>query len=262
MNITENVLTKYFEAQKDLVAIESVDERSAIISLPLHFSAHTRVELSVTEVTKNQFVVSDMGQTIGELKDAGHNVTDKVRDRIKGIVQISSLVLDGNTLLRQCAAKQLGEVIHEFADAAKTIGDVYLAYPSRSRASRMEDELKERVRRTFQKKQYYYKEKEIVSGEIERHQVDFYIRPNGAKGLALAILADPDRLHAEAWGFKTIDIRNKTAGRVIVGIIYDDRKVKEISRHIINKMADLPVPVSEFEGFANKLDGLGLSHSV
>src|SRR5689334_509291 len=121
MSIAEDVLKKYFEAQRDLLAIEGVDERSAIISLPLHFSANARVELSVTRVSKDQFVISDMAQTIGELKDAGYSVRDKLRERILGMVEISRLQLDGNTLIRQCSEEELGNAIHAFADAAKTI---------------------------------------------------------------------------------------------------------------------------------------------
>jgi hypothetical protein len=259
MSIATNVLSKYFDAQKELIEIEAVDDRSAIISLPIHFSAHTRVELSVTQVTKDQFVISDMAQTIGELKDAGYRVKDTVRERIVGMVKISQLELEGNTLLRQCSAEELGTAIHEFADAAKTIGDAYLAYPSRPRVTKIEDELKEQVRRAFQKKQYFYKEKEIVPGEVEEHRVDFFIHPNGANGLAVAVLGDPDRVHAEAWGFKTLDIKNKSKGRVIVGIVYNDQKTQEISRHIIDKMADLSVPSSKFELFSKGLDALNIS---
>ena len=69
-----------------------------------------------------------MGQTIGEMKDAGYDV--KVRQRIIDLVSISQLQLDGNTLLRQCSDKELGKVIYEFADATKTVGDAYLAYPN------------------------------------------------------------------------------------------------------------------------------------
>lgn len=262
MSIAEDVLTKYFEAQRDLLAIESVDERSAIISLPLHFSANARVELSITQVTKDQFVISDMAQTIGELKDAGYKVKDKLRERILGMIQISRLQLDGNTLIRQCSDKELGSAIHAFADAAKTIGDAYLVYPGRTRVSKIEDDLKTRVRKTFNNKRYYYKEKEVVPGEVEEHRVDFYIRPNGANGLALEILADPDRVHAEAWAFKTLDIRNKSAGRVMVGIIYNDEKVKEVSRRIIEQVADLSIAASEFNYFSERLDTLDISHGI
>ena len=260
MSIAIDVLSKYFEAQKDLVEIEAVDDRSAIISLPVHFSANTRVELSVTQVTKKQYVISDMAQTIGELKDAGYQVKDNLRERIVDMVKISQLHLDGNTLLRQCSAKDLGAAIHAFADSAKTIGDAYLAYPRRSRVTRFEDELKEKVRSTFRRRRYFYKEREIVLGEVEEHRVDFYIHPNGANGLAVAILGDPDRLHAEAWGFKTLDIRNKSKGRVIVGIVYNDLKTQEISRNIIDRMADVPVPASDIDSFSERLDAFNISH--
>lgn len=259
ITIASDVLAKYLEAQEELIEIEAVDDRSAIISLPLHFYAHTRVELSVTLVAENLFVISDMAQTIGELKDAGYQVKNTVRERILGMVKIFQLELNGNTLLRQCTASELGVAIQEFADAAKTIGDAYLAYPSRQRITKVEDELKERVRRTLDTKRLSYKEKEIVPGEVEEHRMDFFVHPNGANGLAVAVLGDPDRVHAEAWGFKTLDIKRKSRGRVIVGIVYNDQKTIEISRRIIDRMADLSIPSSAFELFSEQLDVLKIS---
>jgi len=260
MSITKEILTRYLDAQKDLIAIESVDDRSAILSLPLHFSAYSRVELSVTQVTKSQFVVSDMGQTIGEMKDAGYQVKDKVRQRIVELVKIAQLQLDGNTLLRQCSADQLGKVIHDFADAAKTVGDAYLAYPSRGGSvSKVEDDLKKQIRSTFNQKHYLYKETQTLPGEIEEHTLDFVINPNGAKGLALGVLPNADRVHAEAWAFKTHDIKRGTNDRFVVGIVYNAAKVVEISKHILDKMADLSIPSSAFALFGERLDALNIS---
>jgi hypothetical protein len=257
--IATDVLAKYLEAQKDLLAIEAIDDRSAIISLPLHFSAYTRVELSVTRVAVNQFVVSDMGQTIGELKDAGFKVGDSVRKRIGDIVEISRLRLEGNTLLRQCSGEDLGNVIHEFADAAKTIGDAYLAYHSRGRG-KVEHDLRQAVRKTFDEKRFLYKERQLVPGEFEQHKVDFLIHPNGAKGLALAILSDPDRVHAEAWGFKTLDIKKTSNNKLVVGVLYNAEKAVQVSRNILERMADLAIPSTDVNRLADALDTLDLSH--
>jgi hypothetical protein len=260
MSIATEVLSKYLEAQQDLLAIQAIDDRSAIISLPLHFSSYSRVELSVTQASTSQFVISDMGQTIGELKDAGYKVKDNLRKRILSLVEISRLQLEGNTLIRQCSAEELGTVIHEVAEAAKTIGDAYLAYPSSRTRGKLEHELRQTVRKTFREKNYLYKERQSVAGEFERHKVDFLIHPNGAKGLALAILADPDRMHAEAWAFKTLDIKKASQNRLVVGLIYNAEKAVEVSRNILERMADVAIASTEVGSFGETLESLGVSH--
>ncbi len=131
MSLAAEVLTKYFDAQKELVAIQSIDDRNVILSLPLHVSAYSRIELSITQISKSVFVVSDMGQTLGEMTDAGYQISDNTRKRIHELVEMAKIQLDGKTLFRQCNANELGKVIHEFADTAKTVGDAYLAFPSR-----------------------------------------------------------------------------------------------------------------------------------
>jgi hypothetical protein len=105
------------------------------------------------------------------------------------------------------------------------------------------------VRRAFTKNKYAYEEKQEVSGRIETHTVDFYIAPNGSHGLALAVLPNPIQIVAEAWGFKTRDI--KQANRNLsVSIVYDASRAKEVSRTILQKMADVAVP-------SNVVDDLG-----
>jgi len=259
MSLDLEILTEYLEAQKELVAVESVDERTAIISLPLHFSAYTRVEISVTEITPDQYVLSDMAKTIGELKDAGFQVKDKLRQRINEMVEIQRVLISGNTLIKHCSRQDLGNAITQFGEAAKTIGDAYLVYPRASSASKIEDDVKQKVRKTFERKNYAYQERKEVPGSIENHRVDFLIHPNGAKGLALAVLPDPDRIHAEAWGFKTQDIKTVSKDRIIVGVLYNAEKAKDISRNILARIADLSVAFSEVDEFGERLEAFGVS---
>jgi hypothetical protein len=240
MNLKERIFESYIDAQRGLTEVEQYDENNVVLSLPLHFSAHTRVELAVTRLTDTYFAISDMAQTLGELKDAGYGVSQSLKDKIELLAKSAGLKFAGNHLIRECTGKELGSAIQEFAEAAKTIGDAYLTYRMR-RPKEAEDELVAQVRRVFIEKKYQYAEKQEVPGEIEKHTVDFYIPPNGTRGLALAVLPNPTQIIAEAWGFKTQDIKN-VHRNVTVSIVYDSYRAKEVSRNILDKMADVPVP--------------------
>src|SRR5258708_39997426 len=123
MSLREQILGNYLDAQRGLTEIEQVDENNVVLSLPLHFSANTRVELAVTRITESYFTISDMAQTLGELKDAGYGIGGKLKEKIRGIAKAAGADFVGNHLVRKCSSEELGEAIHQFADVAKTIGD-------------------------------------------------------------------------------------------------------------------------------------------
>lgn len=254
----KDILSRYFKTQRGLVEAKQIDDRSVMVSLPLHYSGFTRVEFAITQVTPDQFVLSDLAQTLGELRDSGYAVTDKLRERIVEITRIWHLSLSGDHLTRTCSAKELGDAIHEFAEATKTIGDAYLAYPTRLVKTAEEEEVRQKVRQTLLARQLLYQERQTIQGKIESHKVDFYVHPNGKKGLAVAILANPDHIHAEAWGFKAQDLRNHQP-RLLIGVVYNAKVAKELSRNILDRMADIPVASTELERFGERLDDYGLS---
>jgi hypothetical protein len=256
MSLQDQILTNYLDAQRGLTEIEQVDENNVVLSLPLHFSANTRVELTITRVTDSYFVISDMAQTLGELKDAGYGLGGKLKEKILNLGKAAGLEFAGNHLVRKASAKELGEAIHQFADVAKTIGDAYLTYSTKRSASE-EDELVTRVRRVFTEKHYRYQEKQELNGAIESHTVDFYMAPNGTRGLALAVLPNPSQIVAEAWGFKTRDIKEEHPN-VTMSIVYDSAKAKDISKTILDKVADVSVPSTAIEELPTLLAKAGI----
>jgi len=260
MSLAEEIIKNYMTTQRDLIEVEAVDDRSIIISMPLHFSAFTPVELSVTQITDDQFILSDMAQTLGELKEVGYAVGPKTKQRILSITKLWHLELSGNNLTRICSKRDLGSALHEFAEAAKTIGDVYLSYSSRIVPPQENEEVKDRIRETLHSRHFLYKEKQRIPGKIEAHKVDFFVPPNGLPGLAIAILLGPDKIHAEAWGFKARDI--KDGGKVVVGIVYDPSVTKQSIRNIIDNTADIPLPSDELASFGQRLDDAGLRSVV
>lgn len=256
MSLREEVLAYYLDAQRGLTELEQIDENNVVLSLPLHVSANTRIELAVTRISKEYFAISDMARTVGELKDAGYGINAKLREKIESIAHTAGLKFAGNHLIRECSASEIGEAIHQFADAAKTIGDAYLTYRS-PKTKGDEDELVSRVRRVFTERQYVYKERQEVSGDIEKHTVDFYIPPNGSGGVALAVLANPTQLLAEAWGFKTQDIK-RAHKNLAVSVVYDSSRAKEVSKNILDKMADIPVPSNVIDELGDMLKRRGI----
>jgi hypothetical protein len=261
MSLREQILENYLDAQRGLTEIEQVDENNVVLSLPLHFSANTRVELAVTRITDTYFTISDMAQTLGELKDAGYGIGGKLKEKVQNLAKAAGAEFAGNHLVRKCSAKELGEAIHQFADMAKTIGDAYLTYDARKLAPD-EDELVTRVRRIFAEKKYDYKEKHAVSGTIETHTVDFYIAPNGTRGLALAVLPNPSHIVAEAWGFKSQDIKHENRN-IAVGIVYDSSRAKDNSKVILQTTTDVAVPSNAIENLGDMLVQAGIpAHKI
>jgi hypothetical protein len=245
MSISSEVLDAYIKAQKKLIEFEDVDKNNCLISLPLHYSAHTRIEIAVTKIAKDQYLLTDQGQTLSELKDSGHPTGSRLLDRVREIIRIWQVDLDGISLVRMCNRKDLGVVLHEVAEAAKTIGDAYLIPRDKETDPKVEESIKDRVRSTFQKDQYFYREQQSVPGKIENagHTVDFYIAPNGSNGLALEVLVNPNKLQAEAWGFRARDMKEAN-DRLLIGFVYD-HVARDLSRTILGSIADIALSSHE-----------------
>jgi hypothetical protein len=73
MSIAAEVLDAYISAQRELIEFEDIDKSNCLVSLPLHHSAHTRVEVAITRLSKNRFLLTDQGQMLVELKDATYD---------------------------------------------------------------------------------------------------------------------------------------------------------------------------------------------
>jgi hypothetical protein len=253
MSIGEEIIAKYLKSQHNLLRFENVGQDSCLLSLPLNFTAHTRVELAVTRLSSDQYILTDQGQTLGELHDAGYAINAKLLERLKQIIKVWQVELAGVTLTRTTKEKDLGNALHDFGQAAKTVGDAYLVMRDRETDDRIEEEIKDQVRRTFMEHQYFYRESQNVPGQIEKgYKVDFYIPANGSNGLALEVLTKPNRLTAEAWGFRARDMKQANE-RLVVGFVYDET-TKDLNRTILNSMGDIALPASEFIFFAQQLE--------
>jgi hypothetical protein len=253
MSIKADILNAYLNGQKQLIEFEELDRDNCVVSLPRHFSAHTRVELTVSRLSKNQFLLTDQGQTITELRDAGIPVGTTMLERLKEIIRIWKIELVGVNLVRTCRHRELGIVLHEFGEAAKTVGDAYLTARDYETDRRVEEALKDQVRRTFQAEHYFYREQQSVPGKVETagHKVDFYIPPNGSNGLALEVLSKPNKLQAEAWGFRTRDMKDANQ-RLLVGFVYDET-AKDLSRTILGSIADFALSPVDLLGLGEQL---------
>lgn len=250
--LRELVLDWYFQSQRDLVEVAEVDEVNVIISLPLHVAGGTRVELNVTQLTGEIFLVSDMAQIIGELRQIGIGITGQLRDRIERIGRLARIKIDRDHLVAQYSAQELGVQLHAFAEAAKTIGDAYLVHSARKRKSG--PELREQVQETLVRANHLFLENRDIQGAIEKHRIDFYLPPNGKPGIALALLEYPKQLQAEAWAFKSQDIKKATP-KLFVGIVYDDTVANDDSRRILSQAIDIPVPATQLGSLPEKMAG-------
>lgn len=256
--LADSILARYLESYRGLIEIEPIEDNSVTISFPFHYSADHRIEVTVTEIAKDRFVLSDMARTLGELRDAGYSIGSETRKRIETIAKKSNLALVGNHFILECERKGLGDAIQEFLEAAKTIADVYLVH-GRPRIS-PESAITEQVRKILHARKLLYREKDKIAGEIERHAVDFYVAPNGTPGLAVAILYGYNsHIVAEAWGFKAEDIKRANP-KTKVGLIYDVETGKwtDESKRILTERADIAVPGDSLAAFDEQLPKLGV----
>src|ERR1700687_5577850 len=87
---TNKIVKAYLDAYKKLVVCESITDKTAAgtsiaISVPLHFSGNHRVEVTITEFSSGQFILSDMARTLSELAEGGRTVTPDFRKRAEEI---------------------------------------------------------------------------------------------------------------------------------------------------------------------------------
>jgi hypothetical protein len=247
--LADNILEKYFQSHHELIAAEDIDERRVLLSFPVYFSANHRVELAVQQLPSGDFQISDMAQIVAELKLAGVPVGGKTKERIERVAKNANIRFVGNTLVRECTSEQLGEVLHLFADSAKSVGDAYLVHRSRIET---EDELRAKVKRVLVVQNQPFKEFEELKGEVESHRVDFFLPPNGLPSLALSVLPRPTRLTAEAWAFKASDMKSINT-KLEVGLVYGVEYTKDIPKDIITKKIDIAIPSTDLDALENGL---------
>jgi hypothetical protein len=241
-NLKALILARYLKTYTDLLLAESDDGDSVTISFPFHFISNHRIELTVSQ-TKAGYVISDSANTMGQLREAGYKLSEELRERLEIIAHSFGLRLVANHFVMDTSLGGLGADLHRFLEAAKTIGDVYLAYKVRLPS---EKQLIESVKGVLSRHNYVFKEKADIGGEIEPHKVDFYVPPNGTYGLALAVLATKNSHNAaQVWGFKCEDIKRQPQNkRLRVGIVYDSDNAiwSDDSRRILESRADIAIP--------------------
>ena len=255
----ESVLSNYLESYRGLIEAEPLDEGSVLLSFPFHYSGNHRIEVAVTRIADDAFLISDMAKTIEELQSAGYEIGPNTKKRIEGVAKTSGLALRESHLILESGQKNLGENIQRFVEAAKTIADVYLVY--RGRTAGKEADLVKEVKHVLNRRKVIYKEGQRIRGIIEMHSVDFLIPSNGRLGMAVSILSGTNsHLIAEAWGFKAEDIKNSDP-KLKVGLIYDVvlSKWSDDSKNILEAKADLAIPGNALSLFDEQLLRQGIA---
>jgi hypothetical protein len=248
-------ISKFLEFYSGDLVSESVDENNVVISFPIHFSGFHRVEVTVSRVNPNLFIISDGARTIEELKSSGYPINSRLKKRLETISRLARIRVVNNHLIAEADADSLGSSIQRFIEAAKTIGDAYLvqrAYPPR------DTNLVDQVSEFLASRQVPYQRKHTLRGKIEDHTVDFYFPPNGVPGLALSVMSNPTHIAAQAWAFKSGDIKLENA-RTKTGIVYEsDGALGKSTTAILQHSADMAVPSSEMQVLQSGLREIGI----
>jgi hypothetical protein len=252
MDFQAQIAERYFDAYKELIALESIGDDSVAVSFPFHFSGDHRIELTVTRVSGDMLVISDSARTLSELRNSGLRIGSKIRMRVQKLARLSGLRIVGDHLLLDSDLNNVGANIQRLLEATKTIGDVYLVHHSGVVRERF---IFEQVRDLLNRHKTMYTIREKIHGQIETHKVDFLVPPNGKPGLALTILpiSDP-RLIAEAWGFKCGDIRAANP-KMRIGLVYDTESARwtNESKAILEQRADIAVSSEQLHSLESRL---------
>ena len=257
--VASDILNKYLDTYRDLIAVEENEGGSVTLSFPFHFASRHRIELTVERVA-GRVLISDSANTIGQLRDAGYAINAELRDRLVQLARHSGINVVKNHLILESNEQNIGSDIQRFIEAAKTIGDVYLVHRIRVPS---EKEVANKVKEVLTRRNYVFKEREMIGGEIEGHKMDFYIPPNGTPGLALAVLAAQNTHNvAQVWGFRCEDIKRQPQNkRLKVGVVYDTSSSawSDESRRILESRADLTCPSDMVvNDLAQMLDSKGI----
>jgi len=255
MNMT---ISKFFDFYKSEVEGEQIDDNNVVLSFPVHFSGFHRIEVTVTQSRPDLFIISDGAKTLEELRNAGYAVESKLKKRIVSICRMAQIRIVHEYLVSETDAASLGSSIQRFVEATKTIGDAYLVQrPSPPKESNLINQVAE----FLAAQQVPYQARRPLQGRIEKHVIDFYFPPNGVPGLALSVMGNPSKMAAEAWAFKSSDIKLVNE-RTKAGVVYDDSEAGESSKSILVNIADVSIPSSDIPSLQGVLRSIGiLSHS-
>jgi hypothetical protein len=252
--LADSILSEYFKTYEELVVAEETDGQGVTLSFPLHFSGNHRVELTVTQLSAGDYIVSDQARTLMELRDAGYRITADIKEKLEEVARLSGLRVVQDHLVLKTKKQTLGADIQRFLEATKTIADVYLVHKVRPVG---EKDLLAEVKKIFDARSLKYDEKAKLRGEIEDHPFDLVVPPNGHAGIAVHILSGQStHTLAQVWGFKCDDIRRERQNdNMRLGLIYDVRNAvwSETSRMILGKRADIAMPGSALADLPRKL---------
>ncbi|MBS1805286.1 MAG: hypothetical protein JST28_18145 [Acidobacteria bacterium] len=248
------VLSRFLSFYEKDIEAEIIDADNVVLSFPVHFSGYHRVEVTVTRLTPDRFVISDGAKVLEELRKAGYAATSKLNSRLETISKAAGIRVVHEHLVSESSLSDLGSQVQRFIEAAKSIGDAYLVQRSAPQRSL---EIFNLVSAFLQSKQVPYQRKHTLRGKLENHVIDFYFPPNGVPGLALSVMSNPSRMAAEAWAFKSFDIRQVNE-RTQVGVVYDSTEASPSSKSILSEIADVSVPSSDIGNLQAGLESIGI----
>jgi len=254
-NLLNSVLREYLGTYRNLLAAENIDEHSVTLSFPLHYASNHRIEINVTKASASQWIISDSGRIMTELRLSGYKINQELSERLSELALAAGVRTIDDYLIMDSDSEHLGEKIQLFVEAAKTIGDVYFVHKERPFRER---ELVRQVKSVLEERGIPYQQNFKLGGELEAHKFAFYLPPNGVPGTALAVLSSQNtHTAAQVWAFRCDDVKRQPRNqRIRVGIVYDTENAKwsEESQNILRSRADLVLSDKQVSELPGKLE--------
>ena len=180
-----------------------------------------QVVVAIEQVSATRAIISDRGETLAKLNNAGMDLDFEVTRRLfLERLQAFGLINDGNDLKKEINLPLKGVEVQLFAEAIVSIGHlVYRHEPAKLRSDHVYHQVRSLIRRTRLK--FIEGSGAFISGRTEKQiGVDFLIQEN--RNIACKSVERRGRMrdYMEQWGYRWLDAK-KNDVTLVTAMFYD-----------------------------------------
>jgi hypothetical protein len=189
------------------------------LALPLLYPDGLQVTILLQPVTEATALLTDRGETLGNLTNSGLNLGAAVVELfLSDRLQICDLQRDGLILQKQIRLPVDGLDIQLFGEALVSLAHLIDRHEPEAAEGNVADRT---VQRVFAEHHLTPRRNALLEGQVEKQiQVHYYLE--GRRGLALEVVSRKLHLLAymEQWGWRWNDLRKKHP-HLIRAMVYD-----------------------------------------
>jgi hypothetical protein len=203
----------------ETLKVEPDRAAGAVLALPLMFPDGLQVVVCVQPLTDRSLLISDQGETLGNLVSSGLNIeSDVVGEFLRDRLQTFEFERAGLELRKVIRFPVQGVDIQLFGEALVSVA--HLFYRLEPEAA-VEDVVDRAVQRIFRDRSLQPKRNFFLEGALEKRiRVDYYL--SGKRSMALEVVKRRKDIlpYMEQWGWRWTDLRQRHA-TLLRAMVYD-----------------------------------------